>query len=103
MDKDRGEANIQDAFLARARKERSVIAVVLTGGKRLTGRIRSFDRYALILEDRGGEQMIFKHAIATIAVARAFNNSIRFSRPGEAGTDEGGSGGTPPPEGGPSS
>ncbi len=70
--------NIQDGYLGRARKERAWLTVVLNSGKKVVGRIRSFDRYTLILEDRGNEQMIFKHAIATITTARTFVNPIRF-------------------------
>jgi host factor-I protein len=78
MDRDGGSVNIQDSYLGRACRERAWITVHLNGGKRMTGRIRSFDRYTLILEDRGSEQMIFKHAIATISMARSFSNAIQF-------------------------
>jgi host factor-I protein len=77
MDKDGGSVNIQDSYLGRACRERAWLTVHLNGGKKLTGRILSFDRYTLILEDRGSEQMIFKHAIATISTSRTFSNSIR--------------------------
>jgi host factor-I protein len=101
MDKDNGGMNIQDGYLGRARKERSLLTVVLNSGKKVVGRIRSFDRYTLILEDRGSEQMIFKHAIATITTARAFVNPIQFEAAGRsAGT--GRSSGAPasaPPKG----
>ncbi len=93
MDKDNGPMNIQDGYLGRARKERAWLTVFLNSGKKVVGRIRSFDRYTLILEDRGGEQMIFKHAIATISASRAFDNPIRFDR---AGKEKGVS--TKPPE-----
>ncbi len=78
MDRDGAGVNIQDNYLGRACRERAWLNVLLNGGKRLTGRIRSFDRYALILEDRGVEQMVFKHAIATITISRTFNNTIRL-------------------------
>jgi host factor-I protein len=92
MNKESGSQNIQDSYLERARKERAWLTVFLNSGKRITGRIRSFDRYTLILEDRGAEQMIFKHAIATISTARAFTNSISFEAPDKGsarGTAEG--------------
>jgi host factor-I protein len=40
-------------------------------GVKLTGRIRSFDKYSLILESNHQEQMVFKHAIATVVLPRA--------------------------------
>jgi host factor-I protein len=92
MDKDAGGMNIQDGYLGRARKERAWLTVVLNSGKKMVGRIRSYDRYTLILEDRGSEQMIFKHAIATITTSRAFANPIQFEAAGrsaEAGRSPG--------------
>ncbi|MBI2815316.1 MAG: RNA chaperone Hfq [Acidobacteria bacterium] len=63
--------NIQDVFLNNLRKERTVVTVFLTGGVKLTGKIRSFDKYALVLETNNQEQLVFKHAISTVVVARA--------------------------------
>ena len=80
MEKDAGGTNIQDRYLGRARKDRSWLTVVLNSGKKISGRIVSFDRYTVILEDRGGEQMVFKHAIATVSLARSFSNAIDFDK-----------------------
>ncbi|MFQ5877740.1 MAG: RNA chaperone Hfq [Acidobacteriota bacterium] len=77
--------NIQDGYLNRARKERSLLTLFLTSGRRIVGRVRAFDRYVVILEDRGSEVMIFKHAIATISAPRAFGNAIRFDRKADRG------------------
>jgi len=85
MDKGNDEPNIQDGYLGRARKERAWLTVVLQSGKKIAGRIRAFDRYTVILEDRGGEQMIFKHAIATISITRSFGNAISFDKPAKDG------------------
>jgi host factor-I protein len=41
--------------------------VYLVSGKRLTGIIRRFDRYSVVLENHGQEQLVYKHAIASIA------------------------------------
>ena len=62
--------NIQDTFLNGARKERSNITIYLMSGVKLTGRIRSFDKYSVVLETNNQEQLIFKHAISTVAVSR---------------------------------
>jgi host factor-I protein len=62
--------NIQDTFLNTARKERSNITIYLMSGVKLTGRIRSFDKYSVVLETNNQEQLIFKHAISTVAVAK---------------------------------
>jgi len=62
--------NIQDTFLNTARKERMNITLYLLSGVKLTGRIRSFDKYSVVLETNNQEQLIFKHAISTVAMGR---------------------------------
>jgi len=62
--------NIQDSFLNTARKEKINITIYLLSGVKLTGRIRSFDKYSVVLETNNQEQLIFKHAISTVAVGR---------------------------------
>jgi host factor-I protein len=62
--------NIQDSFLNTARKERIHITIYLLSGVKLTGRIRSFDKYSVVLETNNQEQLIFKHAISTVAMGR---------------------------------
>lgn len=62
--------NIQDTFLNTARKERSSITIYLMSGVKLTGRIRSFDKYSVVLDTNNQEQLIFKHAISTVAVGK---------------------------------
>lgn len=63
--------NIQDTFLNTARKERNSITIYLMSGVKLTGRIRSFDKYSVVLETNNQEQLIFKHAISTVAVGKS--------------------------------
>jgi host factor-I protein len=63
--------NIQDSFLNSARKEKSVVTVYLISGVKLTGRIRSFDKYSVVLDGGGQEQLIFKHAISTLVMPRS--------------------------------
>jgi len=62
--------NIQDSFLNTARKERLNVTIYLLSGVKLTGRIRSFDKYSVVLETNNQEQLIFKHAISTVAMGR---------------------------------
>lgn len=63
--------NIQDTFLNNARKEKSNITIYLLSGVKLTGRIRSFDKYSVVLETNNQEQLIFKHAISTVVMGRS--------------------------------
>ena len=62
--------NIQDSFLNTARKDKTIVTIYLLSGVKLTGRIRSFDKYSVVLDTNNQEQLIFKHAISTVAVAR---------------------------------
>lgn len=62
--------NVQDAFLNNLRKDRINITIYLMGGVKLTGKIRSFDKFSVVLESGNLEQLIFKHAISTISVPR---------------------------------
>jgi host factor-I protein len=65
------QQNIQDSFLNTARKERHNITIYLVSGVKLTGRIRSFDKYSVVLETSNQEQLIFKHAISTVVISRS--------------------------------
>jgi host factor-I protein len=40
-------------------------------GVKLTGKIRSFDKYSVLLENNSQEQLIFKHAISTVVSTRS--------------------------------
>ncbi|HSM52048.1 MAG TPA: RNA chaperone Hfq [Thermoanaerobaculia bacterium] len=60
--------NIQDGFLFQNLKDGKMMAVELTTGRRLEGRIRRFDRFAVVIESEGREVLVYKHAIATILV-----------------------------------
>ncbi len=67
---DKPAQNIQDSFLNNARKEKGVITIYLLSGVKLSGRIKSFDKYSLVLETNNQEQLIFKHAISTVVMVR---------------------------------
>src|SRR5260370_3675671 len=62
--------NIQDTFLNTVRKDKSPITIYLVSGVRLTGKIGSFDKYSVLLENNAQEQLIFKHAISTVVSGR---------------------------------
>ncbi|MBR1496329.1 MAG: RNA chaperone Hfq [Oscillospiraceae bacterium] len=62
--------NYQDQFLSAARREKSVVTIFLMNGFQLKGVIRGFDSFVVMVESEGKQQMIFKHAISTIAPPR---------------------------------
>jgi host factor-I protein len=76
--------NIQEAFLNNARKEKTFLTIYLMSGVKLSGRIRSFDKYSVILETNNQEQLIFKHAISTVVVSKPFHSSPGPLVPGTA-------------------
>ncbi len=67
--------NIQEAFLNNARKDKIFLTIYLMSGVKLSGRIKSFDKYSVILESNNQEQLIFKHAISTVVVSRPHSGS----------------------------
>ena len=71
IEMDKPAQNIQDSFLNNARKEKGLVTIYLLSGVKLSGRIKSFDKYSLVLETSNQEQLIFKHAISTVVTTRA--------------------------------
>src|SRR6201996_2826731 len=78
---DKPAQNIQDSFLNNARKDKGLVTIYLLSGVKLSGRIRSFDKYSLVLETNNQEQLIFKHAISTVVTTRAVQNPAHVSSP----------------------
>ena len=59
--------NLQDIFLTRARKENLPVTLFLVNGFQLRGTISGFDCFVVVLDSEGKQQVIYKHAISTIA------------------------------------
>ena len=62
--------NIQDAFLNSARRDKLSVQINLMSGSTLAGRIKSFDKFSVLMDSSGQDYLIFKHAISTIALDR---------------------------------
>jgi host factor-I protein len=80
--------NIQDAFLNTVRREKTSVIVFLVNGAKLTGRIRSFDKFSVLLESGNQEQLIFKHAISTISQSRRATGELHSQATAEANPRE---------------
>ena len=65
------QTNIQDAFLASARRSAVRVTLFLMNGYQLRGVITAFDPYVVVVTSEGKQQIIYKHAISTIAPERA--------------------------------
>lgn len=61
------QPNVQDAFLAGARRMAVRVTVFLMNGYQLRGVITAFDPYVVVVTTEGRQQVIYKHAISTIA------------------------------------
>jgi host factor-I protein len=81
---DKQAQNIQEAFLNNARKDKTFLTIYLMSGVKLSGRIKSFDKYSVVLETNNQEQLIFKHAISTVVVSRPFHTGPHSGAPAGA-------------------
>jgi host factor-I protein len=66
----RASVNLQDSFLNQVRKENSEVKIVLTDGSSLTGVVRGFDNFTVILNSKESQHLIYKHAISQLITKR---------------------------------
>ena len=66
--------NIQDVFLNYVRREKLIVTIRMMDGSEVDGRIKNFDRFAVIIEQSGVDHMLFKHAIAAIKTPKSVSN-----------------------------
>jgi host factor-I protein len=59
--------NLQDAILKECRREKAPVTLFLMNGFQLRGIITGFDSFVVVLVSDGRQQMIYKHAISTLA------------------------------------
>ncbi len=65
--------NLQDSFLNEARRRHAPLTVFLVNGFQMRGTVLGFDSFTVMLESDGRQQLVYKHAISTIAPARSLN------------------------------
>ncbi len=61
----KSHVNLQDIFLNQMRKEKIPVTMYLINGARLTGTIKGFDNFVILLKQEN-QQLVYKHAISTI-------------------------------------
>lgn len=59
--------NLQDLFLLSVRRARTPVTVFFVNGFQMRGTVTGFDSFVVLLEGDGKQQMLYKHAISTIA------------------------------------
>ena len=68
--------NLQDAILNEVMKERVPVTLFLMNGFQMRGVITNFDCFVVVLVTDGRQQMIYKHAISTLAPIRPLKTAI---------------------------
>lgn len=58
--------NLQDNFLNKARKSKTLITIFLVSGYQIKGYVKGFDNFTIIMDSDSKQQLIYKHAISTI-------------------------------------
>ena len=59
--------NLQDAILNEVRRDKVPVTLFLMNGFQLRGTVTGFDSFVVVLVSDVKQQMIYKHAISTLA------------------------------------
>jgi len=59
--------NLQEAILNEVRRDKIPVTLFLMNGFQLRGTIAGYDSFVVVLISDGKQQMIYKHAISTLA------------------------------------
>ena len=60
------EADIQNYFLAKAKKQCTPMIIYTMNGFQVKCKIIGYDRFAILVDSDGVEKMLYKHAVSTI-------------------------------------
>jgi host factor-I protein len=66
----KNQINLQDAFLNLVRKEKTPVTIFLINGFQIKGLVKGFDNFTVVVEIDGKQQLVYKHAISTVAPVR---------------------------------
>ena len=61
----KSQVNLQDVFLNQMRKEKIPVTMYLVNGARISGIIKGFDNFVILMKQEN-QQLVYKHAISTI-------------------------------------
>ncbi len=65
----KSQVNLQDIFLNQMRKEKIQVTMYLVNGARISGTIKGFDNFVILMKQEN-QQLVYKHAISTIIPER---------------------------------
>ena len=71
--------NLQEAILQEVRRDRVPVTLFLMNGFQLRGVITGFDGLVVVLVTDGKQQMIYKHAISTLAPIRPLKAAAQYA------------------------
>ena len=63
--------NLQEAILKEVRREQIPVTLFLMNGFQLRGTVTGYDNFVVVLVSDGKQQMIYKHAISTLAPSKS--------------------------------
>jgi len=81
----KNQFNLQDAFLNQVRKDKILVTIFLVNGFQIKGLVRGFDNFTVIVELDGRQQLVYKHAISTVAPIKPIaiiNMDVRIENEG---------------------
>jgi host factor-I protein len=88
----KSQVNLQDIFLNQMRKEKVPVTMYLVNGARISGTIKGFDNFVILMKQEN-QQLVYKHAISTIIPERPLElpESIEMKKDAEpaSGTAQG--------------
>ncbi|HEX2331163.1 MAG TPA: RNA chaperone Hfq [Candidatus Angelobacter sp.] len=62
--------SIQESFFNSALQRHQHVIVYLLSGVKVTGKVRSYDKYSVVLEEKDQEKLVFKHSISAAFLCR---------------------------------
>ncbi len=65
----KSQVNLQDIFLNQMRKEKIPVTMYLVNGARISGTIKGFDNFVILMKQEN-QQLVYKHAVSTIIPER---------------------------------
>lgn len=65
--------DLQELFLARAKRSGEPVTMFLMNGFQMRGKITGFDPFVVVLDTEGKQQIIYKHAISTVVPAHCID------------------------------
>ena len=67
--------NLQEAILSEVRRDKIPVTLFLMNGFQLRGTVTGYDSFVVVLVTDGKQQMIYKHAISTLAPIRTLKSA----------------------------